>query len=815
MTIRTRILLAFAAVIAVTLAMAAILFWDVRRTRDYIRHNEWSQKRYAAYAELEAAANGWLKEVSDVLMLGDQQKGELLAAKERFQRSLARLTRLVEEELVRVGPEEGLREKERLGRLRALYDGGAEESEAILALAAGGNRAEAGRRFGEALETMFDKEFASLVAQAMVEGRRAEETGSRQMGSVAARTSWLALGLSAFSAVFIATLGLLLTRDITRPIKRLTAGTAAIGRGDFGHRIGLPGNDELAQLARHFDEMAAQLGAQGEQLLTAQAELERKNEALGREIAERQQAETALRGSSAKLSALAEEQSVLLSHSRDFVYRHDTRGVFTYLSPAVESITGHSVQEWLTHYSAHMTDNPINEKVYEYTERALRTGKEGPPYQIEICHKDGSPVMLEVNERPYFEGGKVAGIVGVARDVTVRWRAQEALRRSELLNRSLVEHLPQRIFIKDRNSVYMSCNANYARDLEIEPEQIVGKDDFAFYPRELADMYRADDKAVMDSGIPKDIEEKYVVAGEERWVHTVKVPFRDEHRRVIGVLGIFEDITERKQAAQQLQRYAERLEALNAELARSNRDLEEFTYTVSHDLQEPLRKIHTFGQFLAEDCGENLPELAREHLRRIQAASVRMNALIQHLLSLARVGTQGKQLVPTHLRPVVEEAVDVLSEKARDCEASIVLRDGLPRVMGDPVQLGQVFQNLIGNALKFRAPGRAPSVVISAQVQGATATVAVADNGIGIEERHFDRIFGIFQRLHRQEEYEGEGVGLALCAKIIRRHGGRIWVESEVGKGSTFFFTLKTVAEGEGKDDGGRPKPADAAGSPG
>jgi light-regulated signal transduction histidine kinase (bacteriophytochrome) len=126
-----------------------------------------------------------------------------------------------------------------------------------------------------------------------------------------------------------------------------------------------------------------------------------------------------------------------------------------------------------------------------------------------------------------------------------------------------------------------------------------------------------------------------------------------------------------------------------------------------------------------------------------------------------------------------------------------------------------VFQNLIGNALKFRAPGRAPSVVISAQVQGATATVAVADNGIGIEERHFDRIFGIFQRLHRQEEYEGEGVGLALCAKIIRRHGGRIWVESEVGKGSTFFFTLKTVAEGEGKDDGGRPKPADAAGSPG
>lgn len=260
------------------------------------------------------------------------------------------------------------------------------------------------------------------------------------------------------------------------------------------------------------------------------------------------------------------------------------------------------------------------------------------------------------------------------------------------------------------------------------------------------------------------------------------------------------EITERKRAEEQVERYAERLEALNAELERSNRDLHEFTYTVSHDLQEPLRKINAFGQFLMEDCGDQVSEQGREHLKRMQDAALRMKELIQHLLALARVGTRGGEPVPVETAQVIEEVLDTLSQQVRDCNAEVVVQEGLPAVHGDVVQLGQVFQNLIANALKFGSPERTPRVTISARVQGNEATFSVADNGIGIEERHLERVFGIFQRLHSPEQYEGAGVGLALCAKIIQRHGGRIWAESEVGKGTTFRFALSLHPTGRRKD---------------
>ncbi len=252
------------------------------------------------------------------------------------------------------------------------------------------------------------------------------------------------------------------------------------------------------------------------------------------------------------------------------------------------------------------------------------------------------------------------------------------------------------------------------------------------------------------------------------------------------------EIAERKQAEEELER-------LNAELNRSNRDLQDFTYTVSHDLQEPLRKIHAFGQFLVEDCGDHVPEEGREHLRHIQDAAVRMKDLIRHLLTLARVGTRGGEIEPAAAGQVIQEVLQDMSEQVRECGAAVSLPDRLPTVLADAVQLGQVFQNLIANALKFRSPDRRPEVAIGARVEGDQAVFSVTDNGIGIEERFLERIFGVFQRLHLREEYEGAGVGLALCKKIVLRHGGRIWAESELGKGSTFHFILRTVPQPEEK----------------
>ena len=252
-----------------------------------------------------------------------------------------------------------------------------------------------------------------------------------------------------------------------------------------------------------------------------------------------------------------------------------------------------------------------------------------------------------------------------------------------------------------------------------------------------------------------------------------------------------------QRAQREIQGYAERLKSVNEELARSNRDLEEFTYTVSHDLQEPLRKVHAFAQFLVEDCGEHIPPQGREHLRRMQNAAVRMKDLIQHLLRLARVGSRGGKIVPVDPRESLDKVLDTLSEQVRECGAEIDVEDGLPVVVADAVQLGQVFQNLIGNALKFCSPERAPKVTVTAEVEGERATFSVSDNGIGVEERFLEKIFGLFQRLHPREQYEGAGVGLALCERIIRRHGGRMWAESEVGKGTTFRFTLPTRLGGK------------------
>ena len=217
-------------------------------------------------------------------------------------------------------------------------------------------------------------------------------------------------------------------------------------------------------------------------------------------------------------------------------------------------------------------------------------------------------------------------------------------------------------------------------------------------------------------------------------------------------------------------------------------------------MQEPLRKIHSFGQFLVDDCGEHLPEQGHEHLRRMQDATVRMKQLIQHLISLARVGTRGGELIPVKPGPVMDNVLDTLSETVKESGAKVAVQDPLPVVKADAVQLGQVFQNLIGNALKFRSPERPLEVKVGAEVENGWATFSVSDNGIGIEEIYLDKIFGIFRRVHPQDRYEGAGVGLALCEKIIHRHGGRIWAESEAAKGSTFHFTLRTAEMMREKD---------------
>jgi PAS domain S-box-containing protein len=233
----------------------------------------------------------------------------------------------------------------------------------------------------------------------------------------------------------------------------------------------------------------------------------------------------------------------------------------------------------------------------------------------------------------------------------------------------------------------------------------------------------------------------------------------------------------------------ERSNAEKAELERSNAELEQFSYVASHDLQEPLRAVAGCVQLLQKRYRGRLDESADELIAHALEGTRRMETLIRDLLAFSRVGTQARPPERVDCRELLGRVLEDLTVSISESGAVITI-DPLPTVMADPLQLAQLFQNLVGNAIKFRAGDRPPAIRVSAMRGAGGWTFSVADNGIGIEERQFERIFRVFQRLHTRKHYQGTGIGLAICKKIVEQHGGRLWVESRIGEGSAFHFSL-------------------------
>jgi signal transduction histidine kinase len=242
------------------------------------------------------------------------------------------------------------------------------------------------------------------------------------------------------------------------------------------------------------------------------------------------------------------------------------------------------------------------------------------------------------------------------------------------------------------------------------------------------------------------------------------------------------EVAERERAEEQLSHYAEELE-------RSNSELEQFAYVASHDLQEPLRMVKSYLQLIERRYKDRLDRDADEFIDFAVDGAERMQTLINDLLQYSRVTTHGEPFTPTDCPTVLEHVLADLSVAIEESGASVT-HDDLPIVMADEVQLARLLRNLIGNAIKFRKQDIRPEVHVSAEHTDDAWTFSVRDNGIGIDPKDFECIFMTFQRLHTREEYEGTGIGLAMCKKIVERHGGRIWVESEPGEGSTFYFTV-------------------------
>ncbi|MGC9357221.1 MAG: ATP-binding protein, partial [Anaerolineae bacterium] len=304
-----------------------------------------------------------------------------------------------------------------------------------------------------------------------------------------------------------------------------------------------------------------------------------------------------------------------------------------------------------------------------------------------------------------------------------------------------------------------------------------------FHPDEREKLANAIQRA-LDEGQPYDMELRFITAhGEQRWVHTQCQPQVVEGK-TRKLRGTIQDITERKEAQEKLAHYA-------ADLRRSNEELEQFAHVISHDLREPARTVTSYLDLLARHYQGQLDESADTFIDYARDGARRMQEMINALLDLSRVERRGQEPTPTDVDKVLGRTLRSLSRSIEETEAEVT-HDPLPTVMADEAQLAQVFQNLIANALKFRREGVPPRVHVSVEREGDTWIFCVADNGIGIDPRQADRLFQIFQRLHTREEYPGTGIGLALCKRIVERHGGRIWVESEPGEGSAFCFILPT-----------------------
>ena len=364
-------------------------------------------------------------------------------------------------------------------------------------------------------------------------------------------------------------------------------------------------------------------------------------------------------------------------------------------------------------------------------------------------------------------------------------QAEDALRQSEQRFSSMLENVRDyAIIFLDLDGRIVSWNKGAERIKGYRAEEIVGQHFSRFYPPADTASGKPEHELQVATSEGRFEDEDWRVRkdGSRFWANVVVSALRDASGRVNGFVKITRDLTARKEAEDKIKRYAE-------ELQRSNQELEHFAYVASHDLQEPLRTVSSFSQLLARRYQGKLHADADEFITFIVDGATRMQALINDLLAFSRIGTRGDPPAPVDWGKILQAAKENL-EMAIAESGAVITNDPLPAVVADQTQLTQLFQNLFSNAIKFRRRGESPRIHVSAVRQGGAWQFSVRDNGIGIAPQYFDRIFIIFQRLHGREEYSGTGIGLAICRKIVERHGGRMWVESEPGKGSTFHFTI-------------------------
>ncbi len=496
----------------------------------------------------------------------------------------------------------------------------------------------------------------------------------------------------------------------------------------------------------------------------------------------------------------------LIEASLDPLVTISPEGKITDVNRATEAVTGVSRERLIgSSFSDYFTQPDRADAGYH---RVLREGLVRD-YPLTIRHASGRTTDVLYNATVYRnEEGEVQGVFAAARDVTERRRMEEELRAASLYARSLIEaSLDPLVTISPEGKV-TDVNRATEEVTGVGREQLIGSS-FSDYFTE-PERARAGYRKVLSEGLIRD----YSLTIRHADGHTTDVlynavVYRNEAGEVQGVFAAARDVTERNRAQAELDRYRGHLEDLvkqrtseletanahlqraTADLISSNQELEQFAYVASHDLQEPLRAVAGYLGLLEQQAGEKLDQTDRHHIAGAVQGAARMHTLITDLLALSRVGTRGQAFEAADLNAVLDEALGALGAGIQETGARIT-RDPLPVLRVDAGQIAQLFQNLVGNALKFRGE-QTPEIHIGARKEAEQWVFWVRDNGIGIEPQYFDRIFLIFQRLHTRRKYPGTGIGLAVCKKIVERHGGAIWVESQPNQGSTFYFGISKL----------------------
>ena len=409
-----------------------------------------------------------------------------------------------------------------------------------------------------------------------------------------------------------------------------------------------------------------------------------------------------------------------------------------------------------------------------FSERVQR-GERITNFEAAFRSRHGSRIEALISgDLVLIESGPV--YLSVARDDTSRKQSELETRKREALLRALIDNAPFEIWARDINQVFILENATRVR----RRGSMLGKklEDCAVSPQEL-EIWSVCDRLVL-AGQIVDAETDDQVDGSPHFFQSILAPIF-EGLDVAGIVGFDIDISARKQIEKAL-------EVEKDELTRSNAELEQFAYVASHDLQEPLRMVSSYMQLIEKRYRGKLDQDANEFIGYAVDGATRMQRLISDLLLFSRVGTHGRPLARVDCEAVFAQALHNLKLSIQEHQA-LVTHDPLPEVLGDAQQLVQLFQNLVANAIKFQTE-QAPRVHLSAQAEAGEWVFRLSDNGIGIDPQHFERIFVLFQRLHERSAYPGTGIGLAVCKKIVQRHGGRIWVESQKGQGTTFYFSL-------------------------